>query len=340
MEQTRGLDTGKLSPELLARLVLPHTGAIRPEVLVRPAVGEDCGVLDLANDLVVLSTDPITGALGDIGRLAVHVSCNDVAAAGAEPVGMLVTLLVPAGSREEDIARVMSDVSAAASSIGVEVLGGHTEVTSAVVRPLVCSTVVGRAQRGKLVTSSGVRPGDVVMLTKSAGLEGASILASDLAERLAPAVGLPVLEQARRRGGEVSVVAEALVCARLGASAMHDATEGGVLGALYEMSLASGVGLEVDEDAIPVDPATRLICSALGIDPLRLVSSGCLVVTAAPGVDEAIRREVGRLGIPITCVGRAISGRDSFVKGHAGRRRLEPPARDELYAVIDGEGRA
>ncbi len=326
---------GKVPPELLQRLVLSNTGARRPEVLVGPALGEDAAVLDLGGDLCVISVDPITGAAADAGRLAVHVACNDVAAHGAEPVGVLLTLLLPEGTEPEQLGQVMESAAAAARDLGVQILGGHTEVTPGITATIIAGTALGRAPRGRLITSSGLEAGDTVLLTKAAGLEGTAIFAADLARRLEGHVDPGVLERARAFGAELSIVPEAMVARDAGATSMHDVTEGGVLGALYEMATASGAGLEVWTDRIPIRPETRSICQALGADPLRLVGSGALLVgTADPArLECALARE----GIAAAAIARVVAGDQLWQVGSTGRVPLEPPCSDQLWEVLARE---
>lgn len=174
---------GKLSNEQLQRLILDKFEANRPEVVLHPDVGVDCTAVDLGGELCVLSTDPITGAANNIGALAVHICCNDAAACGAVPVGILTTLLLPPEADEALVDRIASEVADAARLAGVDVLGGHTEVTDAVTRPVISATVVAKAARESLISSARMEPGDDLVMTKWAGLEGTSIIAADCEER-------------------------------------------------------------------------------------------------------------------------------------------------------------
>ena len=328
------MKTGKIPPEILQKTILPFTGARRKEVLVGPKFGEDCAVLDLGEELLVLSTDPITGATAGLGRLAVHVSCNDVAATGAEPVGILFTLLLPQGTGEDVLAPLIQEIHHTAAEINVAVLGGHTEITPVVNQVVVSATAVGKVTRENLVTSSGARPGDDIILTKSAGLEGTAILAGELAPLLAGHLSPEILAGAQALGEQLSVIPEGTIAARAGATAMHDATEGGVRGALVELATASGVGLEVWEGAIPVAPETRALCRYLDIDPLGLISSGALLITAPPG--SRVMAALAQAGIPARIIGRTLSRPEFFLVLKNGERRtLTAPERDELYKALE-----
>ena len=267
------MKSGKLSADQLASLIFPYTGAARSEVLVPAATGEDAAVLDFGEWACVASTDPITGAGERAGWYAVHVACNDLAATGAEPVALLLTLLLPEGGDAAIAGRAMREADEAARALGVAVVGGHTEVTSAVNRLVISATAIGRAPKGRWLRTGGGHAGDALVLTKAAGLEGTAILAADLAARLAPHVAGPVLERARSFANELSVVPDAAAAVPAGATAMHDATEGGVLGAACELAIASGLGVEVDASRVPIRTETRAICDALLLDPLRLIAS-------------------------------------------------------------------
>jgi hydrogenase maturation factor len=317
----------------LRGLVLGRLGARRPETLVGAALGIDAAAIALdADSACVLTTDPITTATAGAGRLAVHVVCNDLAAMGAEPVGLLATLLFPAGVAAEAIGELMAEIDATARALNVEVLGGHTEVAPGLVAPLVVMSGVGKARRDRLLTAGGARPGNALVLTKAAALEGTHVLANDLRARLA---SLPseLLEEAHGYGDELSVVPEARLAVDLGATAMHDPTEGGVVGALWEMAEASGCGFVVRVDAIPVRQATRAICTALGVDPLRLIASGALLIACT----DANRMLAGLAhhGIMASHIGEMTdAGRVlTYADGH--HEEITKLDRDELYRVLE-----
>lgn len=351
LDSRAGLPTGKLPPDLLRSLVLGRLGARRPETIVRAQLGVDAAALALnggpdggagrgrnddggGEELCVLTTDPITTAAAGAGRLAVHVVCNDLAAMGAEPIGLLATLLFPAGTFPHTIAELTADIDAAAKRLNVEVLGGHTEIAPNVNAPLVVMCGVGRARRDRLLTAAGARPGDAVVLTKAAALEGTHILAADLAPRLGN-VPTPLLELAASYAEELSVVPEALAAVGLGATAMHDPTEGGVVGALWEMAEASGCGFRISVSKMTVREPTRAICRELGLDPLRLIASGALLIAC---------QDAGRLLRGLQEKGIEAAEIGAMTPLEAGRTLVHPdgreePAtavtRDELYRILE-----
>lgn len=323
---------GKVPAAVLEQAVYPHLGR-RADVLVHAHLGEDCAVVDFGDQVAVLTTDPITGASAYLGRYAMHVACNDLATSGAEPVALLLTLLLPAGTTEDDLARIMREAGETARHLRVEIVGGHTEVTPGIDRTIAVVTALGRAPHGAVISTAGARPGDRVLMTKTAGVEGTAILALDLADRLRGEVTAVVLQQARGFLERISVVPEGLVAARAGATAMHDVTEGGVLGGAWELAEAAGIGIEVRSAAIPIAPETAAICRVLDLDPLRLMSSGAMLI-ATPSVEETMTA-LRAAGVPAAEIGVMTAGERAVV--HDGRRLpLLAPERDELWRVLAG----
>ena len=329
------MKTGKLEPAALQRAVLGRLGVRRADVAVHAGLGEDAAAVQFGDEVCVLSSDPITGAGARAGWYGVHVACNDVAAMGAQPVGVLPTLLFPEGADEADVARMMEDVHRAALELGIEVLGGHTEVAPGLSAPIVSMTAVGRARRDRLVTSAGARPGDALLLTKAAGLEGTAILATDLEDALRGRLDPSTIAAARALSARLSVVPEGVLAAELGATALHDPTEGGVLGALWELAEASGIGYEITAAAVPVLEETRRVCQAFGADPLRLISSGALLI-ACPDAARMLDG-LGEHGIPVARIGRVTERERVLLVGDE-RRVVGPVVRDELWRILEEYG--
>ena len=314
---------GKLENSELESLILSKFKRIRPESLTVPRVGEDCASLDFDGDLIVLSMDPITSA-GEksLGLLSVHVNCNDAICMGAEPVGLLVTLLLPPDYPTEGIGRIADDLAAAAQVAHVDILGGHTEFTDAVTRPITCTSVVARIPKERKLM--GLQAGDDLVMTKAAGLEGTAILATEQADKLS-SLSPALLQEAAGYFSMLSVVPEGKVALELTAHAMHDVTEGGILGAAWEICYAAGRGLILDRDAITVTDATRQIAEAAGIDPLRLLGSGSLLIGCANG--EAMAQALHATGIPAAVIGRVTESGFFTTDGTP----IDPPREDALY---------
>lgn len=333
------LPPGKIPPALLGAL-FRQLGARDPAVIVGPAFGEDAAVIDLGPQYLVLKSDPVTFATGEIGWYAVHVNANDVAVMGARPRWFQPTIIVPPDSSPGLIREIARDIHRAARGLGIAVTGGHTEVSDAVRKPIVAGDMQGLVAPDKLIRSSGVRPGDVLVMTKWAGIEGTSILAREhrrTASRVLGAGGQTSAARFHRRPG-ISVVADAYTAAGQGATALHDPTEGGIAMGLYELAAASGCRLTVDLDEIPVHPHTRRLCEHFGLDPLRLIGSGALL--AAVGADHAagLVAALEARRTPVRVIGRAERGRG--IEARRGGRRVPFlwSHRDELTKLVDRSG--
>jgi len=339
------MKAGKLSPSALEDLVLRRVGRRRDDVLVGAAIGEDAAVLDFGGEVCVVSSDPITGAGQGAGRLAVHISCNDIAAGGASPIGVVVVLLLPEETKSEDIAALMEEMEEAAAELGIDIVGGHTEITSKVTSPVVITTALGRAPRHRFVTSFGFRPGDAVLVTKGVGLEGTAILACDweavIAEacRRQPALLAgksleALLANARGFYREISAVKDGEVAAAFGATAMHDLTEGGLYGGLYEMARGvKGAAFRIYRERVPVREGTAIICRALDLDPLGLISSGAMLITTADG--PGLRDHLQKAGITAYIIGEVIEGDKNILVEAGGDEKIMPgPVEDELWRFL------
>jgi hydrogenase expression/formation protein HypE len=323
---------GKISNELLKKTVLGRIKTKRQEVVLGPGIGEDCCAVNLGGDLCVLSTDPITGAVNEIGSLAVHVSCNDIASCGAEPVGIMITILAPLSAEEKDFEAIMKDVSDTADKLNVDILGGHTEITDAVSRFVLVGTCIGRAAPERLVTSKGAKPGDVVVMTGSAGTEGTSVIAHDREKELSEKLGKELVESAKAFGDRISVARAGIIAAEEGVSSMHDVTEGGVLGAVWELCEASGAGVVIEKGKIPLARETGTICRHYNIDPLKLISSGSMLITCKDGARLLERFE--REGIKAAVIGRITADKGRYLKSGDEVVPIDPPGPDELYKII------
>ena len=299
------LPEGKLDPEVLAPL-LAAGAAPQAGVLIGPEVGEDAAVVAGAERLV-LTSDPITLAGSEVGRYAVAVNCNDLVAMGAEPRYLTTSILVPPGTDGAALEALFAELAAAADAAGVAWVGGHTEVTDAVARPVVVGAAVG-VLAGEPWSSAGARVGDALVLTKWAALEGTTLLARERPDARA-ILGPEHAAVARWLDDPgISVVAEGRVLRRFAIHAAHDPTEGGVAQGIHELARCSGVGFEIDAPALPVKPATRTLCGALGIDPLGLLASGALLFTAAPEVAGAAAGALHEAGIAAAVIGSVHHG--------------------------------
>ncbi len=328
------LPVGKVPIDVLERIVFPRVGVKSGRVVLGPAVGEDAAVIDAGDKFLVVASDPITGASRDAGWYAVHVNANDVAVRGARPLFLTLTVLLPRGTDEGLLDEVMRGADSAARELGVSIVGGHTEVTPFLDHPVVCGTMIGEVEREKLVTTSGARPGDLIIATKHAGLEGASILAWERYDELIDVVGREALDRAKEFSRELSVVREALALnEKCRVTAMHDPTEGGIIGGLIELSIASKTGFQIEERSIPVSEETRKICEALSVNPLRLISSGMLLAVIERGDVEVAAEVLDGLGVKWSVIGE-VTKSDRVIVGRRGTTEAGDEIFEELWEAL------
>lgn len=324
---------GKLTNEKLQEFIIDQITPRNAETVVGAGVGEDCCAVRLEDGLCIVSTDPITASNEQTGMLAIHINANDIAAAGAKPLAALVTLLIPPSAAEEHVSKVMQQLIQTSKGLGIDIIGGHTEVTDSVNRLIVSVTMIGKpVVPGRIFKTADMKVGEDIILTKYAGLEGTSIIASDFAGGLDGLLTQEDREQLEQIKNSLSVVKDGTVAASVaGVSAMHDVTEGGVIGALCEMCGASGTGADVDFAKIPVYPVTQKICAHYGIDVFGLISSGSMLITAQNGSE--VVKALAKAGVGAAVIGK-VTMHGVFDISNGKRRELTPYRADELYEVL------
>lgn len=331
------LPVGKIPGRVLGPLLAKHA-PLDERVLVGPRIGEDAAVIDLGDRCLVAASDPVTFVTAELGWHALVVNANDVAVRGARPRWFLATCLLPARrTTEADVEELFAQLGTACRQLEVSLVGGHTEVTHGLDRPLVIGTMLGEVSRERLVTTGGARPGDLLLLTKGIPLEGAAIIARDRGPELRRrGVAEPVLAKALTFVQQLSVVREAtVVAARVPVHAMHDPTEGGLATALWELAEAAGVGLAIEAERIPVLPEGRTLCAAFGLDPLGTIASGALLLTLAPAHAQAAQTILADEGIACAVIGRVLPP-GAGVTLVSGGRAVELPRfdRDEIARLF------
>jgi hydrogenase expression/formation protein HypE len=325
------LPPGKLPVHLLAEL-LGELEPAPPEVRLGPAVGEDACVLTVERGALVAATDPITFTGVDIGRLAVVVNANDVAVMGVRPRWFLAAILLPRGTTEDDVRTLFAGMRGALAELGIALVGGHTEVTPVVSQPLVVGQMLGLAENDRFVATGGARPGDIVVQVGLAPIEGAAVLAVEAAERLGgcdPATVQAAADAIRIPG--LSVVEPALAATGLGATALHDPTEGGLASGLHELATAARVGLRVDPAQVRWFEPGLAVCRALGADPWATLASGSLLATFPTDRATAATEAIAARGYPVAILGVAEPG--DGVHDTEGRA-ISWPARDEVARLL------
>lgn len=302
------LPSGKLPAALLSRLLAPFNRDA-DELLLPPSVGEDAGVIGVGGGALVVATDPITLTGREIGGHAVLINANDVAVLGVRPRWFLAVFLLPVGTTESEVSGMFESMREALEKLDVVLVGGHTEVTPAVVQPVVTGQMLGFQEEGLFLKTGGVVVGDAIVQIGPAPIEGAAVLAHELTDKLigVPADTLRMARDAMHDPG-ISVVDPALRAAELGATAMHDPTEGGLSAGLHEMAEASRVALQIDDDAVLWFAPGVALCEALHADPWGMLASGT-VISAFP--EEMVESALAALradGYEAAIIARAMPG--------------------------------
>ncbi len=335
------LPVGKLRADVLERLFEKFApGDAR--VVVGPKIGEDAAVIEMGDRYLVATTDPITFVTDEIGWYALQVNANDLAVRGARPRWFLATLLLPERATTDALVeQIFSQIGQACAEMEVALVGGHTEVTHGLDRPIVVGTMLGEVARDRLVTTRGARVGDMLLLTKGVPLEGAAIIAREKEAELVRRGLLPSLIRRARdflhRPG-ISVVPEAMLAAELApVHSMHDPTEGGIATALTEMARASEVGLRVERERIPLLPEGERLCREFGLDPLGTIASGALLLALAPADAALVLHACAREGIDCAFIGQVVPEREGVTLVEGGRARPMPTfAQDEITKLFGG----
>jgi len=334
---SHSLPVGKLDPTTLKQLILSRLGKKDPRVMLGPNIGEDATVIDFGDRALVVHSDPITGAVENVGRLAVNVCTNDIATRGVRPSWILTVLLLPETVNSAQVKNITIQIDEAAKELGVAVVGGHSEVTPGIDRPILITTAMGETPKEKFVRTSGAKIGDSIILTKGAAIEGTAILSHELESFLQRRIDKKTIERAKQFIKKISVVKDALTAVEVGGvHAMHDATEGGVAGGLQEIAWASNVGIIANENKVPIYEETRAVCRALKIDPLRTISSGSLIISAHPKKAANILSALKGRGINAVIVGKVVDKKEGiYIFRRDGTRfDLSKPVKEELWKAL------
>jgi hydrogenase maturation factor len=328
------LPPGKLPADLLGRLignyVIPD-----PDVLIGPGVGRDAAAIRVGHRALVVKTDPITFATPDAARYLVNVNANDIVCMGATPRWLLVTALFPEKTTTGAFAEeVFASLAHAAGDLGIALVGGHTEVTIGLDRLILVGQMLGEADPDHLLDIRSAKPDDAVVLCAGIAIEGTSILASEAADHL-EGLSPDLIASAQRflesPGLSVVPAARAMMASGVTIRGLHDPTEGGLASALAELTVATGLGIEVDAGSIPIYPETRAICDALGLDPLGLIASGALLAVISPDDADAAVAAVHSAGINAARIGSMTEpGTGCWLLNDGGRTPLPTFAVDEL----------
>lgn len=327
------LPVGKVGPYQLAELVFPELKAEDSRILVGPDVGLDASVVEFREKVLVMSSDPITGAIKNPSWLSVHVNANDVAAMGASPEWFLINLFLPKGTTRKELKNLIKEAGRACGELGITLVGGHTEVTPGIERILISGAMIGEAPQKRWVSAAGSKPNDAIILTKSIAIEGTFILATDREEELKRELGFETVRKAQDYSKNLSIVKDALTAIDVdGVHAMHDITEGGLVGGMHELADASEVGFSLKSEKVSIKKETREICNYFEIDPLRTISSGSLLICAEMKAAPKIIEKLDKNGVPSTKIGRVLQEKNNRkIDGET----VKLPEQDELWKIFE-----
>ncbi len=331
------LPTGKVPREILEEVILKNLGKRRGEVIVGPSYGLDGAIIEVGEKVLITSMDPVTGALERIGWLAVNINANDIATFGVQPAFFSSCLLLPENTTRETVAKICEQIDLGAKRLGIAVTGGHAETTPNLPYSIVVGYCIGVAEKNNYVTTKGAKAGNKLILTKSVGIEGTAILATDRHTQLAKKLEPALLNKAKEHFNNISVVKEAVLAFRTGyVTAMHDPTEGGVAGGIHELADASDVGFKVYEENLTIGNETLKICEFFQINPLHLIASGSLLIAAEENYANKVVEILKKNKIAASIIGEILSSPDKrFVERKDGKtERLVRPLSDHLWLAL------
>lgn len=331
------LPPGKIPIDILTEVVFKNLGAQRSEVVLGPTAGVDGTVLDVGTKNAVISMDPITAAVERVGWEAININANDVATFGVEPAFFFSCIMLPMNSDSKILEIISSQMNSAAKNLGIAIVGGHCESTPGLQNPIVVGCAMGLTEKGNYVTATGAKSGDKLILTKSAGIEGTTILASDREEELKKVFSPMVLDSAKNFYSQISIVKDALTAYKTGGvNAMHDPTEGGIVNGIHEIADASGLGVRVFEEKITVEPETAKICRYYEIDPLQLISSGALLIAADSEASEKIVNSLSQEHIYAEVIGEfnPNTNKRILMRKDGSAEMLPRPNSDHLWTAL------
>ena len=326
---------GKLTASQLEEVIFKNIKKKRKEFLNSPGIGDDCAALDLGDKVCYLSSDPITGAVNKIGKLAVNITCNDLATTGIEPMGIMATILAPTTSTIEDLKQIVIDMEAECEKLNIDILGGHTEITDAVTKIIVSITGIGFGTKAHYEKKEKIKSNDIILLTKGVGIEGTAIISFEKEEELKSILSKKELEYGKSMMEMTSVVKEGLLASDL-SKGMHDVTEGGILGAIWEVSELSNLGVTIYEESLKIADTTSKICDFYNIDPLKLISSGSMLIVVSPENKDSLLKKLRLENISTYEIGFFIDNtKDKIIIDRENKKSIiDEPGSDELYKVI------
>lgn len=327
------MKVGKLSIDKLEDLVLKNIEVENKNIETVGKIGEDCSSIILDDKIIYLTSDPITGTSKGIGKLAININSNDIATEGIKPLGVMLTILLPPTTKEEELAELMIEAQNEAKKVGVTILGGHTEVTDAVNKIIVSVTAIGIDKKDERVKKDKIKAEDVLIITKGVGIEGTGIISYEKEDELKNILTKEELEKGKNFLEKTSVVKDGIVAKKY-VKRMHDITEGGLLGAVWELSSLYKLGVKIYKERIYIDKITSKISNYYNIDPLRLISSGSMLMICEKKNVEELMMKLRENNIESYVIGELTEDLEKVLIENGEKKKITPPDSDELYKVI------
>ncbi|WP_432204952.1 AIR synthase family protein [Cetobacterium somerae] len=324
---------GKLTISDLNNLIFNNIKNNDNKVLSSGEIGSDCAAIEVGENVVYLSTDPITGTNSGLGKLAININCNDIATEGIPPVGIMLTILAPPHTEKDEIAKIMKEAQEEAQKLGVSIIGGHTEITTAVNKTIISATSIGIGKKSDFKRKENIKAGDRLVITKGVGIEGTGIIAFDKESELQEVFPTSLIEEAKSLLDLTSVVKDGVIANNF-SKGMHDVTEGGLLGALWESSCFYNLGLEIFYEKIFIHQPTKEICKYFKINPLKLISSGTMLIIVDENKVNFLLEKLKENGINAFNIGKFTESNEKVLIKNGERLEIASPESDELYKVI------
>lgn len=324
---------GKLTISDLKNLIFDNIKNTNSKILSFGEIGSDCAAIEVGDDIVYLSTDPITGSNSGLGKLAININCNDIATEGVSPTGIMLTILAPPHTQKDEIAAIMREAQEEAEKLNVSIIGGHTEITAAVNKIVISATSIGIGKKIDFKKRNTIKAEDRIVITKGIGIEGTGIIAFEKEDELSDIISPKLLQEAKSLLDLTSVVKDGILANKF-SKGMHDVTEGGLLGALWESSCFYDLGLEIFYDKIFIHQCTKEICKYFKIDPLKLISSGTMLIVVDKNNVTELLDNLKDNNIKAFDIGKFTNAKEKVLIKNGERLEISPPESDELYKVI------
>lgn len=327
---------GKFSESVLKRSVLKQIKTKRTEVVRGAEIGEDCTFFSFDDkEGVLLATAPVVVEAYEDIEPGLTAIVNNIAASGGDPVGVVVSFLLPDKILESKLQQISGEMERACQKLDLQIAGGNTQILKAVQVPVINVTVFGKKKRKEHERFHEYKEGQDILLTKWTGLAGTAILSEKEGKKLEQRLPSYIIENARALREQISVLPESRIAVDMGVSGMHDVSRGGVFAALWELAERGNIGIEVDLKKFPIRQETIEICEVLGVNPYELYGAGALLIVTEQG--NRLLHELERKQIPAAIIGKVTKDKGKVILNGEEVRFLDRPKHEALEPWLRGE---